>query len=884
MPTSDKKTADGDAGDDATLYEQGGSTGSPRTVTYSPDSASLDATTLVSGEGSSKRHGGGAAGALGALSAAPEMDASVQQLRYNENKVALDRAINQTIALLGSVVAENRQRPVVFPTGYDEGSAASVRAQRAPEKRRIGEEAAGDPHFKILKLELKVGLSSTPLGALEKSTVATLVDAQLQSQTRYLRNLKDRVDDTTSKVFVTGDLNAGKSTFCNALLRRRVLPRDQQPCTAVFCEVVDAVRENRGVEEVHAVPRADAAAADPTSSDADVGADAAAGTAAARYNRADESTYETHSLRDLAHLVYQSDRYALLKVYVVDRRAPERSLLNNGVVDVQLIDAPGLNMDSYQTTQVFSRQEEIDLVVFVVNSENHFTLSAKEFISAAAAEKRYVFIVVNKFDNIRDKRKCQARILEQVKTLSPDSYKNSSEFVHFVSSGGGDDGSDDGGSGGDDGGSDDDDGGSDDDGLGDFSDPRFDHLEDSLRRFLLDKRSISKLLPAKSYLLNLLGDLETLSRLNCEVHARERERLTRELEAEVIPQFDAISARATQISDQIQAAVERHCSAVFHRTRSEVQHTIETFGDRQCVPYPGLQYLYEYAVATQSAMLNTVLSAVRCCEGEAKESTAATVAEVTRLGQQTLGEEFLNDKVFNPDRMFARKRSQAERGVWAQPIEVGDFFDPSLEAFVQWLGVPPEVVTSVSAQAAYFSPVAMLRGVSSSALSLKQSIPSQLTLHTVYSSTKLLTVGAVAQRAYAASHWVSHRAVRRVAVPLVVGLAGLSVFYLVSDIPNAFARKHAKKLRKQLNAADFATTNAYRVQTECRDVLSFPARQVMSNFQTSIDKRSGEKERLEREIADATASGGYFRTLLDQIAYQREYVEEIDLESVTLVD
>ena len=31
----------------------------------------------------------------------------------------------------------------------------------------------------------------------------------------------------------------------------------------------------------------------------------------------------------------------------------------------------------------FSRQEEIDLVVFVVSAENHFTLSAKEFIAAA---------------------------------------------------------------------------------------------------------------------------------------------------------------------------------------------------------------------------------------------------------------------------------------------------------------------------------------------------------------------------------------------------------------------------------------------------------------------------------------------------------------------
>ena len=103
------------------------------------------------------------------------------------------------------------------------------------------------------------------------------------------------------------------------------------------------------------------------------------------------------------------DRFSLLKIYVLDHRSFQESLLHNGVIDIKLIDAPGLNMDLYQTTQVFSRQEEIDLVVFVVSAENHFTLSAKEFIAAAANEKRYVFIVVNRFDHIKDKEKCKEK-------------------------------------------------------------------------------------------------------------------------------------------------------------------------------------------------------------------------------------------------------------------------------------------------------------------------------------------------------------------------------------------------------------------------------------------------------------------------------------------
>ena len=87
-----------------------------------------------------------------------------------------------------------------------------------------------------------------------------------------------------------------------------------------------------------------------------------------------------------------------------------------------------------------------------------------------------MFIVVNRFDHIKDKEKCKRRILDQIKSLSPDTYKNAKEFVHFVSSsevlnenGGGDDGDPD----------------DDDNNNNDNNDhPDFDQLEASLRKFL----------------------------------------------------------------------------------------------------------------------------------------------------------------------------------------------------------------------------------------------------------------------------------------------------------------------------------------------------------------------------------------------------------------
>lgn len=799
---------------------------------------------------------------------------SLKQLHYNENKVALDRSINQTIELLYELQSENKERPVFFPA--DNGEAENVllnspRAHlalvrrntdlesKAVGKAKIGllkddlkleddEEAPGVKmaDFKVLKLNLKMGHSSHQvISTLDKKSISTLLEQKLTQQVKYLLNLKDRVDDTSSKVFVTGDLNAGKSTFCNALLRRKILPEDQQPCTSVFCEVIDATKENKGLEEVHAVP---------------IGSD---------YDRRNETTYERHQLKELEDLVYECDKYSLLKVYVMDYRSAEESLLGNGIIDVKLIDAPGLNMDSYQTTQVFSRQEEIDLVVFVVNSENHFTLSAKEFIAAAAAEKKYVFIVVNRFDNIKDKNKCMTRILDQVKNLSPDTWKDSKDFVHFVSSSDITNGLPDG------------DDGPDDDKAP--SDPNFDHLEESLRRFLLEKRSISKLLPAKSYLTNLLSDLKTLSDINEDIYLKEKEHMQKTLRERVAPKHEKMVQESLRMSDKINRVVEKTSSQVYDATKHTILNTVENFGSSQIVPYLGLQYVYDYAKETQRRMIDTIVSSVQMSEESAKVATENTVSEIITIGKTTLGDEFLSDKVFKSDLMFKRKRDTIKR-LLNDRIEVSDFFDPSFDSLLMWIGIPEDYISNTRQQVKYFSPFAVLASVPKSVYELKSSVPSQLTLHTLYSSTKLITTGAVIRKVCHFSRMLNPSLLRNLAGPILIGVGGFAIFYLVNDIPNAFPRKQARKLKRQVLEMDYAHVNADRISKECRQVLNYPSRQVMNSFQTSIDKRSGEREKLEKEIKDAEISYGYFHGLLRQIEHQQKFVEEINLEAIYTVD
>ncbi|SGZ47834.1 CIC11C00000003082 [Sungouiella intermedia] len=877
LPVGGIKSSDNHEDDDAATVI---GDGDPAVMMYMPEEGSFydESSTLF--EGSSGSRASNFKKQRQASVSTPAFKASMKQLHYNENRVALDRSINQTIELLYELSDENKQRPVFFPTESTESENVllnSPRAHLALVRRNTdlasktvakakmgylgpdGDDRDDDDDFgvttadfKVLKLNLKMGHDSKVISSLDKKSVSGLFEQKLTQQVKYLLNLKDRVDDTSSKVFVTGDLNAGKSTFCNALLKRKLLPEDQQPCTSVFCEVIDAKGENNGIEEVHAVT---------------IGSD---------YDQRDKSTYETHSLKELEDLVYECDKYSLLKVYVLEYRTADESLLGNGVIDIKLIDAPGLNMDSYQTTQVFSRQEEIDLVVFVVNSENHFTLSAKEFIAAAAAEKRYVFIVVNKFDNIRDKNKCMNKILDQVKSLSPDTYKDAKDFVHFVSSSDALSEFPDGG-----------DGPGDDDGPGDnephYADPNFDNLEASLRKFILDKRSISKLLPAKNYLLNLLGDLKTLSEINEKIYLKEAESKNKTLKDTITPKYDLMVQNSLRVNDNINKLMEKTCSQVYDATRREILSTVENFGSSQIVPYLGFQYAYEYAKETQRRMIETIMSSVQKSEENARVVTGNTVQEIITFGQLTLGDEFLADKKFKSDLMFTRRRDTIKKQL-NDLIEVTDFFDPSIDSVLMWLGVPQEFISSSRELVQYFSPVLVLSSVPTSVASLKRLLPTQLTLHTLYSSTKLITTGALIRKAYTFSSVLKPSVIKHTVVPILLGVGGFAIFYLINDIPNAYPRKQARRLKKQVIELDYAHVNADRISKECRLVLNFPARQVMNNFQTSIDKRSGEKEKLEKEIKNAEISSGYFLQMLAKVSNQQNAVENIDLESIYVVD
>ena len=502
--------------------------------------------------------------------------------------------------------------------------------------------------FSILRLDLSLGHGQTStmtragtiMSSLERSSISRLLSSRLESSLSHLKNLEGRVMSTNSRVLVTGDLNAGKSTFVNALLRRGgvdeegwptgVLPVDQQPLTGRFIEVFgDQFLGGDGDhrERVHIVKGKEA-----------------------DYDPEDELTYEERKLQDLIDLVAEQEAEAPpLKIYL---RAPNQnianpSILHNGILDISLIDAPGLNRDVIATTSNFTRNPTIDVIIFVVSAFNHFTLSAKEFILSAGQEKARMFIVVNRFDEVRDKEKCKRVVLEQIRQLSPKTWEERDELVHFVDSAqvalrcseGVDE----------------------DDEKATELDAAFRKLESSLRSFVLVNRAKSKLGPAENYLCHLLADVGLLASANSIVAEEARDKARQEMDR-VRPGLEAMLKGSVGLEEALGEEEEAVGGSVASVVRDKLTEAMAAVGSGQTAvgthvslpPYPGFLGVWDYAIEVRKALLRSIEATVVQLEDETRKITSNSIGTVSELGDRHLPSDVERSKrIFNPQAMFA---------------------------------------------------------------------------------------------------------------------------------------------------------------------------------------------------------------------------------------
>ncbi|KAH7317248.1 hypothetical protein BKA65DRAFT_570734 [Rhexocercosporidium sp. MPI-PUGE-AT-0058] len=733
---------------------------------------------------------------------------AIHQLWYNKHRASLVRSVTCAVEMLKSLQEMKSSWPATYPSSQT--AKAPFQGKYDVRKHHLGRfgessteaessraaEARIAHDFAILKLDLKLGtLHQTELvHSLEKRSIASLLDGKINSSIKHLLLLRERIEDSSSKVLVTGDLNTGKSTFCNALLRRKILPEDQQPCTSIFCEVLDT-RENGGIEEVHAVYK--------------------------------EST-----------IVTDNQTYTQCKVYVTDNRTTDESLLHNGVVDISIIDAPGLNSDTTQTTAVFARQEEIDVVVFVVSAANHFTQTAKEFIWAAAAEKAYIFMVVNGYDMIKDKERFQRMVMEQLHGLSPRTLKESADLVHFVSSnaissagpshprgymglhtgdGPDSDPSDSQGSGGED----------EKDKLLDFE-----RLEQSLRHFVLERRARSKLALAKTYLLNLLGDVHTLASVNQEVAQTEFARVSDEL-ADLEPVLQASRKRKREVSCQVDTIIETTCKGVFDHARSTLTSVILDAGTKDLgVPYPGLLMCFRYADDLKDAMLYQISQSVTACEDHARRKTVESVNSIKELGLHNLSNEYI-ELSFKSESMFRRKRDILAREI------------PILQRHEKVAGT----------------------GMF-------------MTVATVVGGRVVGGLGRI-DGALGAFKIVGDSNLRKLTIPVILATTFAATAFILSHILRALPQRLSTKIATQLQSIDYSHANSNRISSSVRRVLRYPTNDLKVSLQRTAEQLGRKREETRKIYTKSEVAKKYFGNLISHSAEIRSRVEAVDLDDPT---
>ncbi|KAL4080793.1 hypothetical protein J3A83DRAFT_4084326 [Scleroderma citrinum] len=741
---------------------------------------------------------------------------------YTPNRKGLARSV--TLASIADA-EEQLGESASDATALENGKATNDDERLLPPK-------CGD--FNILRLDLKLGpygASTSPtalVSQLERGSIANLLDERIASAIQHMDKLCLRVMDTSSKVLVTGDLNSGKSTFVNALLRREVMPVDQQPCTTAFCEVHDA-SENDGVEEVHILKEG------------------------VSYSISDQSTFSRVSLADLESIVTDNETgtQPVFKIYLADSRVPSESLLNNGVVDISLIDAPGLNRDSWQTTAVFARQEEIDVVVFVVSAENHFTLSAKDFLWSASNEKAYVFIVVNKFEQIRNKDKCRKLVLEQIKEFSPHTYNDAADLVHFVDSAAA---------------------------LRPYTaNPAFDDLESSLRSFVLVKRSKSKLQPASTYLSNLLTDIDLLVGANAIVAQSDIDRAKDDL-LRSKPVWEKMKNDRDALEDALEAVEEEGACKTGERTKVILATALERVAQGQpgldhsiSLPtYRGLFGIWDYARDVRQALLSSLDAAVKLAEVEARATTTAGVQKVSDLASDYLpqGTE-RSRRVFVPEAMFSirpgkkgglnRRHSATASAVVAGGVynlgiglaqrsdmldttfsDIFDFNHHLIVHFGSGKAEEEDSETSPTALSVLSVGVSALTIVGGKAIGARGFIDGIMRLSELFADDS-------------ARKWVAP-----IAGAVVIGATA----YFILELPNTIPRTIGRRIRASLvkveeNATEqetFVHAHAGRISRETRKVLRLASWDLRERFRVAMEERGKEvkdAEELDRKAHKA---------------------------------
>lgn len=221
-----------------------------------------------------------------------------------------------------------------------------------------------------------------------------------------LDKIKPRIQKKNARILVAGDVNAGKSTFINLFIGLSIMPVSEQPCTESFCEIEILKTHDQNKTGIRLT---------------DYGS----------FDISESNFQNTFSSQELES--FDQFKNCITK----ETEAPKffRATISLDYnQEYTIIDSPGLNSDSLATTALFAKQDDIDLIIFVIDACNHLTLSAQEFLTSVSRAKQGVFFIVSKIDMIKSLKKCEQAIIKQLSNIFPDKsdYLKFTYFFNFT--------------------------------------------------------------------------------------------------------------------------------------------------------------------------------------------------------------------------------------------------------------------------------------------------------------------------------------------------------------------------------------------------------------------------------------------------------------------
>jgi mitofusin len=360
--------------------------------------------------------------------------------------------------------------------------------------------------------------------------------------------------------------------------------------------------------------------------------------------------------------------------------------------------------------------------------------------------------------------------------------------------------------------------------------PDFARLEQKLRAFVLENRTKSKLMPAKTYISNLLSDITTLCQLNQEKSANQHAQATMELEMD-LPAYQQLLSVRERVLRQVEKVAETTVSSIQIHVTAKLNTAVEHVGDAiHIIEYPGILLIWQYAQDIADSMVQKMLKDVRQEEDHARKDTAVCLERVHSMASEHMG---THPVTANVEKMCVKNKDRCVN----ISVEVTDFFDLVLDE-------------KLSNCAFSFGAVTL---VGSRMLGFKDAVSS------IWNVSSIMGV----------------QNMRRWVVP-VVGIAGVGfLVYVVGDMRNAVERKLVKKFKLAVRESNYINGQSQRIGRESRKLLRLEGWEIQNRFQKAIEQKEQKRSETEQLAVESKERADFFASILANSGLLLEKVEMI---------